>query len=351
MKIHISEIIKKYRKEYGFTQEELASKLGVSLQAVSRWETGSTFPDISLLPDIAGVFEISVDELLGVKSKNNDKIKEIIDNANSYYNESVEKVVECLENAKKKYPNNIDITLNLIYALSVMPSTDIKGVNKRVIELCEKIIDNVSEMQEKSKLYHTLVYAYLEIGDAERAKNYASKLPSMEECFELVTASLTKDNPEFIQNNIQELTRILITQMSLLIDTSYYTINEKITILKKIEPLIKLIYENNDYIYFNWLVFNTYLDLSRLYALKKDKENTLYYLKGSLNYIKNSSGNKSLLNNKINKDFSDVFCGDFLQIQKNNFLDTVNNKIFDFLRESTEFKQMEEGIKSGIHKQ
>ncbi len=57
------------RKEKGFTQEALAEKLGVSPQAVSKWENDASCPDIALLPKIARLFEISVDELLSEESE------------------------------------------------------------------------------------------------------------------------------------------------------------------------------------------------------------------------------------------------------------------------------------------
>lgn len=57
--------IKFHRKRLGMTQEQLAERMGVSAQAVSKWENNLSCPDISVLPDLAGVFGISVDELLG----------------------------------------------------------------------------------------------------------------------------------------------------------------------------------------------------------------------------------------------------------------------------------------------
>ncbi len=59
--------ISERRKAMGITQEELAANLGVSAQAVSKWENNLSCPDISLLPEIAKLFNISVDELLGVQ--------------------------------------------------------------------------------------------------------------------------------------------------------------------------------------------------------------------------------------------------------------------------------------------
>ena len=54
-----------YRKLQGMTQEELAQKLSVSAKAVSKWEQKINSPDITLLPEIANIFNISIDELFG----------------------------------------------------------------------------------------------------------------------------------------------------------------------------------------------------------------------------------------------------------------------------------------------
>ncbi|WP_105615215.1 DNA (cytosine-5-)-methyltransferase [Vallitalea okinawensis] len=59
------------RKEKGITQTELADSLGVSFQSISKWETGITLPDITLLPTLADYFEVSVDQILGLKPLNN----------------------------------------------------------------------------------------------------------------------------------------------------------------------------------------------------------------------------------------------------------------------------------------
>ena len=63
--IRINEQIAFLRKQKGLTQEELAQTLGVTNQAVSKWESAQSCPDIQLIPDIAKIFDVSVDELLG----------------------------------------------------------------------------------------------------------------------------------------------------------------------------------------------------------------------------------------------------------------------------------------------
>ncbi len=65
----IGKNISRYRKERKLTQEELARKLGVTFQAVSKWECGNSLPDITLIPNIAEILEISLDRLFGFKSQ------------------------------------------------------------------------------------------------------------------------------------------------------------------------------------------------------------------------------------------------------------------------------------------
>ena len=72
--MNIGSIIKELRQKKKMSQEELAEYLGVSTQAVSRWETSVSYPDIILLPLIANVFNVTVDYLLGTDKFKNDKI-------------------------------------------------------------------------------------------------------------------------------------------------------------------------------------------------------------------------------------------------------------------------------------
>ncbi|MEG6588529.1 methyltransferase domain-containing protein [Paenibacillus barengoltzii] len=69
MKKQLARNISIYRKEKRLTQEELAQILGVSFQAISKWENAQTMPDISLLPLLSKTLEVSIDKLLGYASQ------------------------------------------------------------------------------------------------------------------------------------------------------------------------------------------------------------------------------------------------------------------------------------------
>ncbi|MCL2212631.1 MAG: helix-turn-helix domain-containing protein [Oscillospiraceae bacterium] len=75
MNITLNESIKRLRKARGVTQEVLADYLGVSFQSVSKWERGEAYPDITLLPQIAEYFAVSVDQLLGIGERRKDMFK------------------------------------------------------------------------------------------------------------------------------------------------------------------------------------------------------------------------------------------------------------------------------------
>lgn len=65
MELRLAENIARFRKSRGYTQEELAKRLSISSQAVSKWENAQSLPDISLLPALAGLLETDIDTLMG----------------------------------------------------------------------------------------------------------------------------------------------------------------------------------------------------------------------------------------------------------------------------------------------
>ena len=73
MKLSIGENIRSYRKKNDLTQEQLAERLGVTYQSVSRWENGTTYPDLELLPAISNELSVTVDELLGMPQAEKEK--------------------------------------------------------------------------------------------------------------------------------------------------------------------------------------------------------------------------------------------------------------------------------------
>ena len=83
--MQIGQVIRKYRKENNLTQEEMASRLGVTAPAVNKWENGNSYPDILLLAPIARLLHISLDTLLSYREDLSDaEIKSIVQEMDSH---------------------------------------------------------------------------------------------------------------------------------------------------------------------------------------------------------------------------------------------------------------------------
>ena len=81
MNIEIGSKIKQLRLARGMTQEQLGNELSVSAQAISKWENGTTMPDIQLLPELSVIFGVSIDELFSITDESRfDRIENMIDN-------------------------------------------------------------------------------------------------------------------------------------------------------------------------------------------------------------------------------------------------------------------------------
>ena len=86
--MNIGNVIKKYRKELGYTQEEMAKRLGVTTPAVNKWENGNSNPDIELLAPIARLLHISLDTLLSFRENLTDlEIEEMIHKMDKMFSE------------------------------------------------------------------------------------------------------------------------------------------------------------------------------------------------------------------------------------------------------------------------
>ena len=113
----MGQIIKNLRKGRGFTQEELAERLGVTYQTISKWENDSGMPDISQIVPLATIFDVSTDFLFGIDhtSETEDALK-IVSTANSIQEygklDTYLNAYDILLDGLKRYPNNYLITFN-----------------------------------------------------------------------------------------------------------------------------------------------------------------------------------------------------------------------------------------------
>ena len=126
--LRIGEKIKSLRRQKSISQEVFANYLGVSFQAVSKWENGNTMPDITMIPAIASFFGVSTDELFDFNLFETEKQVEGICRESWKYRESdPAKAEQILRDGLQRFPGNDIILNNLLYTLDYQTRADEGG--------------------------------------------------------------------------------------------------------------------------------------------------------------------------------------------------------------------------------
>lgn len=192
MNIYLSEKLKELRSQKNISQEKLAQYLNVSFQAVSKWENGNSYPDITLLPDIARFFGITVDELLCVEKLDENKLfKEYSEKAGKFFRTGKRnEALAIWQEAYKQMPNNIDVKEML---MSSYFDTDKNKYFHEFVELATDIYNSDAEgqaynMYYKGQAVSQLARCYAERGDVEAAQKWASKSTSIFNSSEVISA-------------------------------------------------------------------------------------------------------------------------------------------------------------------
>ncbi|MDO4541353.1 MAG: helix-turn-helix transcriptional regulator, partial [Bacillota bacterium] len=151
--LNIGENILKLRRQRGLTQEELAEHMGVTKASVSKWETKQSLPDILLLPQLAGFFDVSVDDILGYAPQlSPEQIKKHYialadDFATLPFEEAMEKSRTLLRSYYSCYSLVFHIALLWLNHFKMAPTEERqRDVLKMAQENCEHIINNCRDV-------------------------------------------------------------------------------------------------------------------------------------------------------------------------------------------------------------
>ena len=221
MNIYFGENLKNLRKQKNLTQERLAEFLGVSFQTVSKWERGDTYPDITILPEIASFFRVSVDELLGVNRAEDEE--EITSKLREYDNLTDGKMMtEIITPLKKKFPNDFRVLIRYLACL-VHFSEDETSVDSEIKSIYNNIQENCTNDKIRIKAKRAMIEHYRNLYEINKDNLYMEKcqeiineMPDMRDSREMFSFypedSAEKD--ENIRNTLEEQFLLLNTVYS-----------------------------------------------------------------------------------------------------------------------------------------
>lgn len=166
--------IKELRKQRGITQEQLAGSIGISFQAVSKWENGIALPDITLAPVLAGYFGVTLDELFEFNLKEMEaEVEAIAGEAYRFRESDRQRSREILEEGLRKFPDNEILLNNLLYVLNDTQSPD------ETIRVASALIEQTDQADIRYDALRFLAYAYKAKGDLKSAEAAIEQIPEI----------------------------------------------------------------------------------------------------------------------------------------------------------------------------
>lgn len=177
MKENMGQIIRHLRKERNLTQEELAEQLNISAQAISKWENGTSMPDISQIVPLANYFGVSTDTLFSRESKNDDNIKSLVHTIENDTENSYNIRFEKLKTLLIEYPANL-IILNAIVRCGTFLISQ-QQTNPQVfldtIHSADLYIRNAKKLGDIVRMYAKKIDVYARAGRYAEAEDLAKE--------------------------------------------------------------------------------------------------------------------------------------------------------------------------------
>jgi len=282
----IGTTIKKLRRAKDLTQEELAESLGITAKAVSQWECDRTAPDISQLPALCNLFEVTADQLLGIDIEAKQKrIEEIYDAAYAVacsgdHRKSIEMWLRGIE----QFPDSYRLMAQYVSEVSIYSYMleDKTAHEERALAYIDRILAGCTDSRIRNDTITCACIWYSRNGRTEEARKMADCLPdtfTKMDALQIIFTGKMKHNQRQM-NILYHFTQACsdIADFALSRDDDgnpIYTDDEKLRLYEKQIALFKLFFEDGDYMFHAQFMEAPYHYAAHIYAERNDTENML----------------------------------------------------------------------------
>ncbi len=328
----IGETIRKMRRARDITQEDLAELLHITSQAVSRWETDATTPDVGSLMGLARIFDCTTDELLGMNAmKKEDRIKEykeLIHEASHSGEPNGEKVIAICRDALREFPGDFELmqqlSFQLYYFSNYYEETDPKkhrAMMDESITLLEYITAHCTDSMILADSCRQLHGHLCLMGRTEEAKKYLSYFSTIGSSREVIEFAVGEPSEYQL---IFQLVYNLQFYNALRMHDRKKTPEQQVEIAHQLEGLYSAFGMKGRY----WL----YTPLAWAYAGIGDAEKTLLNLRiAAVTAAERDNPEDSQYQTVIRNTPKD---------NRDNFAEELSDSRYDFVRDTAEFAEI-----------
>ncbi len=173
--------IRELRKARGLTQEQFASMLSISPQAVSKWEMGGGYPDMTMIPVLANFFDVSLDVLFDFDvSKKAQKIEDILEEAGRYFWNNFDRAKQIFTDGIKEFPSAEKLKSELLslYECHIRSYGRTELIDE-AIEMAKRLVFELTDVFAVCSAKDSLISLYMMQDKYEEAKEVVDGLPYM----------------------------------------------------------------------------------------------------------------------------------------------------------------------------
>ncbi len=290
MTIYFSENLKTLRLNQSLTQEKLAEFLSVSFQTISKWERGESYPDITMLPEIAGFFRTSVDELLGVnKATDEAELTRLLEEYDNLRWDAEHKW-KVLDELREKYPADFRVQVRYIGKLINGTNDEIVKSRSKVTAMYENIQRNCTDDPtriEAKNYYISFLLRMIPIkgsgvtfGEVDKI---IQELPSIRYARELncFTYEYYNESPEEVHKTLEILIHSLYDVMSgWFFKRKVFPVDYQIKMQENIIKALDYIYSDGNYgLMWAAVIFSCYGVMAMQHYQINDFENAFVKLR------------------------------------------------------------------------
>lgn len=356
--MNLQKTIMDLRREKGYTQEKLAEMLGISTAAVSKWECGNSYPDITLLPQIAEIFDVSLDYLFSYDTAERKTISEVINEANRLSKElNRDASIALIAKTLARYPNNDRLIFELARHKYIASRYKEKKEREAILQDAEKgfitVAENTKNDNRRAWAYHFLTEIAILQKNYNKARSYNSHTiggrglyPKVDRAIIEMRQHNNADALHLAKNTMQESIFEYSLMMNLILKyhLSHKETNEAISEAKRTVCVLREF--NGTGMFDNDLsVFCE--GIARAYAMNNRFEDCISYLEEAYIYAERYDSQENGFVYNVYGIMKEAAETEERISSKKNLADTLHSNessVYDPIRDSERFKDISEKL-------